>query len=64
MTTGFVPQTTARLRARRQELVTSLAPRTVQDLLDLRAIQHITLDEERVLDEILGLDYVIGDSDR
>jgi len=36
----------------------------VQDLLDLRAIQHITLDEERVLDEILGLDYVIGDSDR
>ncbi|MDO5669383.1 MAG: hypothetical protein Q4G50_05220 [Corynebacterium sp.] len=64
MTTGFIPQTTADLRARRQELLSSLAPRTVQDLLDLRAIDHITLDEERVLDEILGLDYVIGNSNR
>ncbi|MCS5480770.1 hypothetical protein NYP18_14080 [Corynebacterium sp. YIM 101645] len=61
MTEMFRPQSTAELRARRKELVDQLLPRTVRDLLDLRATERITLEDERILDEILGLDYVIGD---
>lgn len=64
MSTLFRPQTTAELKARRKELVDLLLPRTVQDLIDLRTIENITLGEERILDEILGLDYIIGDNDR
>lgn len=61
MSTLFRPQTTAELKARRQALVDSLAPRTVEDLVELRDIEFITLDDEQILDEILGLDFVIGD---
>lgn len=62
MTEMFRPQSTDELRSRRKGLVDQLFPRTVQHLLDLREIENITLEDERILDEILGLDYVIGDT--
>ena len=60
MTMMFQPQTTAELKARRQVLIDSLAPRAIQDLIELRDHEIITLDDEQILDEILGLNYVIG----
>ncbi|AGF71177.1 hypothetical protein [Corynebacterium halotolerans] len=57
----FRPQSTAELKARRDELLAKLAPRTIQDLLALQSIDFLDLNDEAILNEYMSLSYVIGD---
>ncbi|OFL24246.1 hypothetical protein [Corynebacterium sp. HMSC062A03] len=57
----FTPKTTADLRAECEHLLQELAPRTIDELRVLRAIdQNLTIDEA-TLNRYEALRFVIGD---
>lgn len=61
MSTMFRPQTTEELKARRDELLSNLAPTTIRDLIDLRSIDMLSLEQEEILEEFFSLQFVIGE---
>ncbi|PMC72111.1 hypothetical protein [Corynebacterium aurimucosum] len=57
----FTPKTTAKLRAEREHLLQELAPRTIDKLRELRAIDQILTINEATLNRYEALCFVIGD---
>jgi len=56
----FTPKTTAELRAEREYLLQELAPRTIDELRELRAIDQILTIDEATLNRCEALCFVIG----
>lgn len=59
----FRPQSAQQLRAIRASLIEQISPRTVDELEFLRSIDQIEADDERTLETILALNFVIGDEE-
>lgn len=59
----FHPQSAQQLRAIRASLIEQISPRTVDELEFLRSIDQIEADDERTLETILALNFVIGDEE-
>ena len=57
----FTPKTTAELRAEREHVLQDLAPRTIDELRELRAIDQILTIDEAILNQYEALCFVIGD---
>ncbi|MTD92443.1 hypothetical protein FME68_11465 [Corynebacterium aurimucosum] len=57
----FTPKTTAELRSEREHILQVLAPRTIDELRELRAIDQILTIDEAILNQYEALCFVIGD---
>ena len=57
----FTPKTTADLRAECEHLLQELAPRTIDDLREQRAVDQILAIDEATLNRYEALCFVIGD---
>ena len=57
----FTPKTTAELRAEREYLLQELAPRTIDELHEQRAVDQILVIDEATLNRYEALCFVIGD---
>ena len=57
----LTPKTTAELRSEREHILQDLAPRTIDELRELRAIDQILTIDEAILNQYEALCFVIGD---
>ena len=57
----FTPKTTADLRAERELVLQDLAPRTIDELHEQRAVDQILVIDEATLNRYEALCFVIGD---
>ena len=57
----FTPKTTADLRAEREHVLQDLAPRTIDELREQRAVDQILAIDENTLNRYEALCFVIGD---
>ncbi|WP_408927413.1 hypothetical protein ACKFR9_00830 [Corynebacterium marquesiae] len=57
----FTPKTTADLRAELEHVLQDLAPRTIDELHEQRAVDQILVIDEATLNRYEALCFVIGD---